>query len=174
MKKLLLIICVAFISLNATAQYSATVPEIDNRPVDIRGSRVYVDKKKLDKESAALCFSCVNGVDRSSDYLKYRVGYKTGLGLTFGGLGLAAAGFLGTSVTTIVALAKAFTDESTLGVSIAAYASIGSFFVGSACFVAGIPIACVYKTRLNRLEKEHNASLQINATSNGLSLAISF
>ena len=41
-------------------------------------------------------------------------------------------------------------------------------------FLAGIPTLCVYKTRLNRLEKKHNTSLSIGASGNGLSMAISF
>lgn len=174
MKRLLLIFCVAFISVNAMAQYSATEPDFDNKPVDIRGSRVYVDKKKLDKRTAANCFSSLNGIDRSKDYLKYRAGYKTGLGLTFGGLGLAAVGFMATSVSTVVGVAKALTCQDMTGANAAIYLGVGSFFLGSACFVAGIPVACVYKTRLNRLEKEHNASLQVNAIPGGMSLAISF
>ena len=46
--------------------------------------------------------------------------------------------------------------------------------VGGACFVAGIPTICVYKTRLNRLKKDYNFSLQVGTGASGLSMAISF
>ena len=79
MKRHIFLLLFALIGMNVMAQYSNT-EDFEIKPVDIKGSRVFVDGVKLDKYSAAACFSSVDGVDRSADYLKYRAGYKTGLG----------------------------------------------------------------------------------------------
>lgn len=145
-------------------------------PIDIRGSKVYVDDCKLDKYSAAACFSSLGGVDRSADYLKYRAGYKTGLGLTIGGASLAVVGAGTAFVGFVKALQSAFdnNDHNSAGAEAVMYIGAGSCVIGAACFLAGIPTICVYKTRLNRLEKKHNTSLSVGTSSNGLSMAISF
>ena len=172
MKRHILLLLFAFIGMSAMAQYSNSA-ELLEKPVDIRGSRVFVDGVKLDKYSAAACFSSIDGVDRSDDYLKYRAGYKTGLGLTIGGIalipvgyGMILGGFIG-----------AWTADTTAGVVVGETAMLlgaTSIVAGAACVLAGIPTLCVYKTRLNRLEKKYNTSLQIGTSPGGLSLAISF
>ena len=161
MKRSILLLFLVFIGINAMAQEFST-DAIGKKPIDIRGSKVYVDGYKLDKQSAAACFTSLDGIDRSMDYLKYRKGYKTGLGLTVGGAGLAVVG-LYTTVAGIAELSDAWF-----------YVGAASFVTGTFCFIAGIPTICVYKTRLNRLEKKYNTSLQIGTSSNGLSMAISF
>ena len=172
MKRHILLLLFAFIGMGAMAQYSNTAELVD-KPVDIRGSRVFVDGVKLDKYSAAACFSSIDGVDRSAEYLKYRAGYKAGLGLTIGGAALIPVGygmFLGGFVW-------AWNAETTVG-CISGEAVLllgaGSVVAGGLCVLAGIPTLCVYKTRLNRLEKKHNSSLQIGSSPNGLSMVISF
>ena len=174
MRYSLLLFVFMFMGMNVMAQYTLSEMSVDGRPIDVKGSRVFVEKQKLDKYSAAACFSSLNGVDRSKDYLKYRAGYKAGLGLTIGGASLAVAGFASSLVGFLVALPHAFTGEECLAADIALYAGFGSMIVGSACFVAGIPMICVYKTRLNRLEKEYNTSIQVGASVNGLSMAFCF
>ena len=161
MKRSILLLLFVFIGINAMAQEFST-DAIGKKPIDIRGSKVYVDGYKLDKQSAAACFTSLDGIDRSMDYLKYRKGYKTGLGLTVGGVGLAVVG-LYTTVAGIAELSDAWF-----------YVGAASSVIGTFCFIAGIPTICVYKTRLNRLEKKYNTSLQIGTSSNGLSMAISF
>ena len=91
MKHYILLLLVAVFSLNVAAQ-STVADSVEYAPIDIRGSRVFMNDLELDKNSAAACFSSVNGLDRSQDYLKYRAGYKTGLGLTVGGASLAVFG----------------------------------------------------------------------------------
>lgn len=174
MKKLLLFFAIAFMSINAMAQYAQNDTPLQEKPINIIGSRVFMDGKRLDKQAAANCFSSLNGIDRSVDYLKYRKYYKTGLGLTFGGLSLAAAGYVTTAVALVVALPKAFAKENTIAEDIAIYTGVGSMIVGGASFLAGVPLACVYRVRLNRLEKAYNGSLQLQASSNGLGLAFCF
>ena len=172
MKRYIFLLLFLFAGINAMAQ-EFSQDTFDKKPIDIRGSKVYVDGQKLDKYSAAACFSSLDGVDRSYDYLKYRRGYKTGLGLTIGGAamvpvgyGMFVGGFLWawTSGTT----AGVYAGEATMLIGIT------SMVAGTACFIAGIPTICVYKTRLNRLEKKYNTSLQIGTSSNGLALTISF
>lgn len=172
MKRHILLLLSALIGMGAMAQYSNTEVQ-EKRTVDIKGSRVFVDGVKLDKYSAASCFSSVDGVDRSADYLKYRAGYKTGLGLTIGGAALIPVGcgmLYGGAFWAYVALSDA---GSYAGMSVM-FLGAGAVVAGTACFLAGIPTLCVYKTRLNRLEKKHNTSLSIGASGNGFSMAISF
>ena len=155
--------------MGAMAQYSNSA----EKPLDIRGSRVFVDDCKLDKYSAAACFSSVDGVDRSSDYLKYRTGYKTGLGLTIGGAAMIPVGYF----MFVGGFIGAWTADTDAGLYVGEAIMLlgaGSVVAGAACFIAGIPTLCVYKTRLNRLEKKYNTSLQIGTSPGGLSLAISF
>ena len=94
--------------------------------------------------------------------VKYRKGYKVGAGLLAGGASLMVFG-LGTSIVGIAELSDAI-----WGIGAA------SAVTGTLCFLSGIPTICVYKARLNRLEKRYNTSLQIGTSSNGLSMAISF
>ncbi len=174
MKRHILFLIAVLVGMSAMAQSSYDDAALDKKPIEIRGSKVYVGREKLDKSSAAACFSSVDGVDRSRDYLRYRAGYKAGLGLTIGGASLAVVGLGSAFAGFITALTKGFAGQNTLLPEIAMYLGAGSVVVGSACFVAGIPTICVYKKRLNRLERQYNASLEIGASSNGLSMAICF
>ena len=172
MKRHIFLLLFALIGMSAMAQYSNT-EVMWNKPIDMRGSRVFVDDYKLDKYSAAACFSSLDGVDWSGEYLKYRAGYKTGLGLTIGGAALIPVGcgmLYGGAFWAYVALSDA---GSYAGMSVM-FLGAGAVVAGTACFLAGIPTLCVYKTRLNRLEKKYNTSLQIGTSPGGLSLAISF
>lgn len=174
MKRYIFLLLVVFASVNAMAQVMEQEALADGTPIKMLGSMVYKNNRKLDKKSAAECFSMLNGVDRSEDYLKYRAGYKTGLGLTIGGASLALAGFGASLVGVLVALPYAFAGEEHQGADIAIYSGVGAMIAGGACFVAGIPTLCVYKTRLNRLKKEYNLQLQVGASQNGLSMSLCF
>lgn len=174
MKRYIFLLLVVFASVNAMAQVMEQEALADGTPIKMLGSMVYKNNRKLDKKSAAECFSMLNGVDRSEDYLKYRAGYKTGLGLTIGGASLALAGFGASLVGVLVALPYAFAGEEHQGADIAIYSGVGAMIAGGACFVAGIPTLCVYKTRLNRLKKDYNMQLQVGASQNGLSMSLCF
>lgn len=176
MKRHIFLLLFALFGMSAMAQGVSTGDIAGKSPIDIRGSMVYVDDCRLSKHSAAACFSSLGGVDRSADYLKYRAGYKTGLGLTIGGASLAVVGAGTAFVGFVKALQGAFdnNDHNSAGAEAVMYIGAGSCVIGAACFLAGIPTICVYKTRLNRLEKVYNASLQIGAGGNGVSMAICF
>lgn len=160
------------IGINAMAQdFSADA--VEKKRIDIRGSKVYVDGRKLDKYSAAACFSSLNGVDMSADYLKFRKGYKAGLGLTIGGAAMIPVGY-GIFFGGLLCALPAETNAGTIAGECLVYIGIGSIVTGAFCFIAGIPTICIYKTNLNRLEKKYNTSLQIGTSSNGLAMTISF
>ena len=161
MKWHIILLFLAFMGINAFAQ-DFNIDAIGKKQIDIYGSKVYIEDYELDKHNAAACFSSINGIDMSQDYLKYRKGYKVGAGLLAGGASLMVFG-LGTSIVGIAELSDAI-----WGIGAA------SVVTGTLCFLSGIPTICVYKARLNRLEKRYNTSLQIGTSSNGLSMAISF
>ena len=173
MKRHIFLLLFALFGMSAMAQNVSLDSAAGKSPIDIRGSKVYVDDCKLDKYSAAACFSSVDGVDWSGEYLKYRAGYKTGLGLTIGGAAMMPLG----SCMFWGGFLWGWTAETDAGVFAAQtliFLGAGSTVAGAACVLAGIPTLCVYKTRLNRLEKKHNTSLSIGASGNGFSMAISF
>ena len=173
MKRHILLLLFVFIGINAMAQEFST-DNIGKKPIDIYGSKVYMDNCQLDKYNAAACFSSLGGVNRSGDYLKYRAGYKTGIGLIAGGASLAVVGF-GTSLAALVAAFSPSIRSSDYEVE-DIFFGLGavSFVAGSLCFLAGIPTVCIYKAKLNRLEKRYNTSLKVNASPGGLSMAINF
>lgn len=75
MKRILLFICIALIGLNAMGQYTP-VDTVNQKPIDIRGSRVFVENMRLEKSAAAVQFSSLGGVDRSMDYLNTEGGIR--------------------------------------------------------------------------------------------------
>lgn len=173
MKRLVLLMCIALISINTMGQYTP-VDSVNQKPIDIRGSRVFVENMQLEKSAAAARFSSLGGVDRSMDYLKYRTGYKTGLGLTIGGASLAAVGYGVSLVGLVGAIGNAFNEDTHRWGDPIFYLGATSFVAGSLCLLSGIPTLCVYKTRLNRLEREYNTSLSVGASPSGFALTINF
>ena len=121
MKRYIILLLFVFAGVNAMAQGMEQETLADGMPIKMLGSMVYKNNRKLDKNSAAACFSALNGVDRSEDYLKYRAGYKTGLGLTIGGASLAIVGFGVSFVGVLVALPHAFAGNETPGADFAIY-----------------------------------------------------
>ena len=98
---------------------------------------------------------------RSGDYLTYRKGYKAGLGMTVGGAACAVVGgvaFLGSFVAALAhGLSASFAGEEVpIWVDAALYTSTVVTLGGTAVFLAGMPTLCVYKNRLNKLEKAYN------------------
>ena len=184
MKKLLLLLTFLSFAYAASAQYatSSHVPYIS-----VKGSRVFIEGEMLPKDQAAALFSDMNGVDRRGDYLKYRAGYKTGMGLSIGGASLVVTGSLigvGAMFTAIIVgipLAisgdQAYLNNAQIAMITAEVATI----TGLACVVAGIPTLCIYQRRIKDIAIEHAAltnsrqlSLTVGPTANGLGLALAF
>lgn len=156
MKRFLFTVIFMTIAFAASAQYA-----VHPTTIDIKGSRVFVDGEKLSLDSATACFSSMDGTDRSADYLAYRKGYKAGLGMTVGGATCAVVGgvaFLGSFVAALAhGLSASFAGEEVpIWVDAALYTSTAVTLGGTAVFLAGVPTLCVYKNRLNKLEKAYN------------------
>lgn len=173
MKNLLLILSLVLVCYAASAQ--------THTPVEIKGSRVFMEGKRLTKSEAVSLFSDFHGADRSSEYLRYRSAYKTGLGLTVGGSVLTLGGgftFV-TGVAVVVAggitlplfaivdagagtdttseySSEVFGKANTI-LNVGLYAALG----GVAMLASGIPTLCVYNSRLNHMEEDYNKAYLI-------------
>lgn len=155
---------IIFLIVSCLMAYAASAQTV----VDIKGSRVFQSGEKLSKEEAVLLMSDVNGMDMSGDYLKYRKGYKAGLGMTIGGASLALVGAAGTFTSVVLALPYAFAGKESTMLDIALGTSLVCTVGGVAVMIAGIPTLCVYKKRLNGLETE------ISAHPGGIGLTLRF
>jgi len=173
MKNLLLILSLILVGYAASAQ--------THTPVEIKGSRVFMEGKRLTKSEAVSLFSDFHGADRSSEYLRYRSAYKTGLGLTVGGAVLTLGGgftFLTGNIVAIVGgitlpifaivYAGAGTDttseyssevfgKANTILNVGLFATLG----GVAMLASGIPTLCVYNSRLNHMEEDYNKAYLI-------------
>lgn len=173
MKNLLLILSLILVGYAASAQ--------THTPVEIKGSRVFMEGKRLTKSEAVSLFSDFHGADRSSEYLRYRSAYNTGLGLTVGGSMLTLGGGVTFLTGNIVAIvggitlpifaivdAGAGTDTSSeysseiFGkantiLNVGLFATLG----GVAMLASGIPTLCVYNSRLNHMEEDYNKAYLI-------------
>lgn len=195
LKKIFMVCCFVTLTMTTYAQYA---PQL----VTMQGSRVYIGEEKLSKVEAAALFSDAGGVDLSQDYLKYRAGYNTGVGLTIGGSVLFAGGTL----TFVAGAANAFTggllafyvglaDIMTGGDQISTTDEIDpylnranilinvggySILTGLVLCASGIPTLCVYKNRLGDLEYEYNKTVTspievtVGGQNHGFGLAINF
>lgn len=155
---------IVFLIVSCLMAYAASAQTV----VDIKGSRVFQSGEKLSKEEAVLLMSDINGMDMSDDYLKYRKGYKAGLGMTIGGASLALAGAAGTVTSVLLALPYAFAGKESTMLDVALGTSMVCAVGGIAVMIAGIPTLCVYKKRLNGLETE------ISAHPGGIGLTLRF
>jgi len=155
---------IVFLVVSCLMAYAASAQTV----VDIKGSRVFQSGEKLSKEEAVLLMSDINGMDMSDDYLKYRKGYKAGLGMTIGGASLALVGAAGTVTSVLLALPYAFAGKESTMLDVALGTSMVCAVGGIAVMIAGIPTLCVYKKRLNGLETE------ISAHPGGIGLTLRF
>lgn len=173
MKRLLQILSLILVGYAASAQTYA--------PVEIKGSRVFMEGKRLTKSEAVSLFSDFHGADRSSEYLRYRSAYKTGLGLTVGGSVLTLGGGFTFVTGVAVVVAGGITIPLFAGVDVIAgtdtsseYSSeifgkantilnVGLFATlgGIAMLASGIPTLCVYNSRLNHMEEDYNKAYLI-------------
>lgn len=153
MKRFFFIMTALLLTLTASAQYAYP----DAVTAEIKGSRLFVDGEKLSKDEAVLFLNDRYGMDVSQDYLKYRKGYKAGLGMTIGGASCAVAGLFVTAGAAVAALVVGVPSsfagkEVPKGIDIALGIGYGSVIGGTAVMLAGIPTLCVYKKRLNGVE----------------------
>lgn len=194
MKRLLLLLVCGFITIAASAQYA-----VQNVPV-LKGSRVFVDGEKISNAVVAYLASAYDDSVADS-WTKNRTAYKTGLGLTIAGSAVTWCGSLVFTAGMIAAAGTLITvpilgmggivagdmqpagDYLDGGLSAAEMMiSIGgcSALAGLAMLASGIPVLCVYKTRLKTMFQEYGSglasdiNLSFGHTGNGIGLALKF
>ncbi|MBQ6710451.1 MAG: hypothetical protein IJN26_07130 [Bacteroidales bacterium] len=195
MKRLLLLLVCGFITIAASAQYA-----VQNVPV-LKGSRVFVDGEKISNADVVAYLASAYDDSVADSWTKNRTAYKTGLGLTIAG---SAVTWCGSLVFTAGIIAGAGTlitvpilgmggivagdmqpagDYLDGGLSAAdLMISIGgcSALTGLAMLASGIPVLCVYKTRLKTMFQEYgpglssDINLSFGPTGNGIGLALNF
>ena len=185
MKKMLLVFAAMFITVAASAQYADNYDGAANHVLSSRGSRIFMDGYRLEKNEAAACFSNLHGYDRSSDYLKYRAAYKAGVGLSVGGPVLfAVSGFtyLMTAATALVTAPFAgLADENIIEeFKEPLVVSFCMTLVGAAATLTGIPLACVYRSRIKDMTSSYNrqhshpVALSFGAQPSGIGVGLRF
>lgn len=181
MKRVILIIFTLAIAFSASAQY-ATVPQ---GTLKARGAKIFCDGEKLTLDQTKTIFSDFGGIDRSGDYLTYRKGYKTGVGLSVGGASLVLVGlpaaYIATAYAVAAGLGTAAGAEMPKGVDYAVYGTYGATMVGALIMLSGIPTAAVYQHRIKRMTSDYNALgkssrpvLTFGPASSGIGIAMSF
>lgn len=165
MKRLIMIWASLLIATAAFAQYHDGADEF----MTMKKGSLWLGAEKITKENVQMVFSDAEYQER---WRKVNAGYKTGLGLTIGGSALTAAGaaLLGsfykhrmmydTRSIWVMIFGKDFTDdiETLRGEHIAAWSGEVMLYVGIPVLLAGVPTLCVYKSRMNGLAEDYNAS----------------
>lgn len=185
MKKMLLVFAAMFITVAASAQYADNYDGAANHVLSSRGSRIFMDGNRLEKNEAAACFSNFNGYDRSDDYLRYRAGYKAGVGLSVGGallFSVSGMTFVVTATTALVVGPFAALADESLPTELrnAFVASYCMTLVGAAATLTGIPLACVYRSRIKDMTSSYNrqhshpVALSFGAQPSGIGVGLRF
>lgn len=186
MKRLFLLSVTLLVALSASAQY---VVADYSSPVYMKakGGRIFLDGEKLTRAEAAACFSGMDGVDRSTDYLRYRRVYNTGVGLTSAGAVTTVAGtsiaVAGGLVALIVAPFAAIGGATELPREVSQVPKLGGYMTlgGLAMLASGIPLISVYKKRIRTLAEEYNSiaanprvTMSFGGQPSGIGFAIHF
>lgn len=195
MKRILFLFVCSIMTITASAQYA------DNDPLVLKGSRVFVDGEKIPNADVVAYLTSAYDDSVADSWTKNRKAYKTGRGLTVAG---SAVTWCGSLVFTAGMIAGAGTlitvpilgmggivagdmqpagDYLDGGLSAAEMMiSIGgcSALAGLAMLASGIPVLCVYKTRLKTMFQEYGSglasdiNLSFGPTGNGIGLALNF
>lgn len=160
MKRLLMLLTFLSFAYAASAQY------IDDALI-VKKGRIYQGGVLLTEKQALTCFSDLNGVDKSVDYLKFTHDYKVGKGMQTGG---AIAASLSV-VTGGICLMTMFNVKDDLKFKLVQGGMITS---GLILWGGVITSACgtAKKRRANRSLSE--LTINIQSTDNGLGLALAF
>ncbi|MBE6237983.1 MAG: hypothetical protein E7116_07535 [Bacteroidales bacterium] len=186
MKRLFLLSVTLLMALSASAQYVAADYQ-SPMYMKAKGGRIFLDDEKLTRAEAAACFSDMDGVDCSSDYLRYRGAYNAGVGLTSAGAATAVVGtsivVAGGVVALIVAPFAAIGGETELPRKVGLVPKLGGYMTlgGLAMLASGIPLICVYKKRIRTLAEEYNSiaanprvTMSFGGQPSGIGFAIHF
>ena len=204
MKKFLLILALAMVSVAAHAQFAPTVPEgALKRKGSVMKTLDKTNKVKLTPEQVACVLSDIDGVDYNDEWQALNRTRKKGVGLIVGGsiaAGTGAVVFLGAAVVEVLVLILgapiASMDES--GESMEEFKAnlekefapwyIGSGIVtgaGAACAIAGIPTTVSSCRKMNAIVNRYNetrtpaaslpeVTLNFGRTANGVGLTLNF
>lgn len=197
MKKLILTVFLCLSAFAASAQYAVDY----DHDVQLKGSRVFVDGKKMPNgEVVAYLTSAID--DSTADaWTRNRNAYKAGLGLIIAGSSLEFIGGMimvsgiltaavGAMYAPILGLGSIISGDYgdvkdfTGGIFVTAEDLVGAggytALAGLAMLSAGIPTMCVYKKKLNAMFQEYGPGLtsEVNLTlgpaSNGFGLTLNF
>ena len=160
MKRLLMLLTFLSFAYAASAQY------IDDALI-VKKGRIYQGGVLLTEQQALTCFSDLNGVDKSEDYLKYTHAYKVGKGMQTGGAIAASLSVVtgGICFMTIFHVRDDVKFKLGQGGMMASGLILWGGVITSACGTAK-------KRRANRSLSE--LTINIQSTDNGLGLALAF
>ena len=171
MKRLILIIGLMVASVTAANAQYAYPSELTSR-----GSRIIADGEKLTAQQAADLFSEFGGEQMGEDYLKYRKGFKTGLGLSIAGPPVFALGGFAYLIGGLMTI-----DSDLYPTGVAIYYTGATLAVsGVLMTVAGIPTACIYRSRIKNSASDYNAGIKskpvvtFSPARSGIGLAMTF
>ena len=204
MKKFLLILALATVSVAAHAQFAGSVPEgALKRKGSVMKTLDKTNKVKLTPEQVAYVLHDIDGVDYNDEWNQLNRTRKKGVGLIVGGsiaAGTGALVFVGAAVVEVLVFVLgaplASMDES--GESMEEFKAnlekefapwyIGSGLVtgaGAACAIAGIPTTVSSCKKMNAIVNRYNetrtpeaslpeVTLNFGRTANGVGLTLNF
>lgn len=171
MKRLILILGLMVASV-VTAQAQYAYPS----EVTSRGSRIIADGEVLTAEQAADLFSECGGEQMGEYYLKNRKGFRAGLCLSIAGPPVFALGGFGYLVGGLMTIDDDLAPQS----YIICYTGATLAVSGLLMTVAGIPTACVCRSRIKNAASDYNAAVKskpvvtFSPSRSGIGLAMTF
>ena len=204
MKRFLLILALAMVSVAAHAQFAGTIPEgALKRKGSVMKTLDKENKVKLSPEQVAYILSDIDGVDYNDEWQALNRTRKKGVGLIVGGsiaAGTGAVVFLGAAVVEVLVfiLGAPLASMDETGESMEEFEKnlnkqfapwyIGSGIVtgaGAACAIAGIPTTVSSCKKMNAIVNHYNEShapaaslpevtLNFGRTANGVGLTLNF
>ena len=169
MKRIIIALFAALLSLTASAQY------VDKELV-VRNGCIYADGTRLSDVEAASYFKDIYGFDRSADYLRYSRKYRCGLGMTIGGGAAFLAGGSVSAVGFAKILMKGIGKEEFKRAQAMTIASSFVTLGGAVVMAAGIPTMISGNEKLRNLTAASNSSrkFSLGPASEGVGLALKF
>ena len=181
MKRFILVFALFIASIAVSQAQYAYPTEISSR-----GGKIFAYGEKLEPTDAAQLLSEVGGLELGEDYLSYRKGYRTGVGLSVGGAAATVVGattfYAGVIFVFMVSVPTSLAgQEPPIWPEAVMYAGGAMAVSGAALVVAGVPTACVYRHRIKKVTDEYNSTVTsqkpvatISPARSGIGIAINF
>ncbi len=159
MKRFILVFALFVTSVAVSNAQYAYPSEITSR-----GGKIFVNGEQLAPSDAAQLLSDVGGLELGEDYLSYRKGYRTGVGLSVGGAAATVVGTMAfyTGVVFVLAVSVPTSlagKDRPIWPEAVMHAGGAVAVSGAALVVAGIPTACVYRHRIKKVTDEYNSTV---------------